>query len=388
MPAPNNTNTAAAMATAGLRPREIDFVTQFNKNWDALRIALGISRPIRKQPGTTLQSVRAKVTLAQSVGEGETINNSGVAYEVVKSKNLTVEKYKTSVTVEAVDRYGAELAVEKTDEAFMDELQAKVMGSFYAFLQTGQLTSIEGSFQMAVAMAIGRVSDKFKKMHRGIGDIAVFVNTLDAHRYIGAAPITIQTLNGIQYVENFVGARVMVLSSDIPQGVVIAIPQGNIDLYYVDPGDSNFAKLGLNYVTQGETNLIGFHAEGNYANATGDVYALMGMTLWAEYIDGIAVVIIDTNNSIPRLASLSLGSLTLSPAFDPDITTYTARTSNTTNTITATGGEDDTVVIKNGSTTVTSGNSATWVDGENVVTVTTTNEAGAVGTYKVYVTKE
>ena len=69
---------------------------------------------------------------------------------------------------------------------------------------------------------------------------------------------------------------------------MLATPVENIDLYYVDPGDSEFAKLGLNYTVQGETNLIGFHAQGNYNTAVGEAFALMGMALWAEYLDGIA----------------------------------------------------------------------------------------------------
>lgn len=68
----------------------------------------------------------------------------------------------------------------------------------------------------------------------------------------------------------------------------------NIHLYYIDPGDSDFARLGLNYTVKGETNLIGVHVEGDYSRATGDMYALMGMKLWAEYLDGIAVITVST----------------------------------------------------------------------------------------------
>ena len=93
------------------------------------------------------------------------------------------------------------------------------------------------------------------------------------------------------------GYRTLILLSDpdIPRGMVVALPVENIDLYYVDPGDSEFAKLGLVYRVQGETNLIGFHAQGNYGTAVGEMFALMGMTLWAEYIDGIAVVTVSAD---------------------------------------------------------------------------------------------
>ena len=76
----------------------------------------------------------------------------------------------------------------------------------------------------------------------------------------------------------------------VARNTVIATPVENMDLYYIDPSDSDFAKLGLNYTTQGETNLIGFHAQGNYGTAVGESYAIMGMALWAEYIDGIAKI--------------------------------------------------------------------------------------------------
>ena len=46
------------------------------------------------------------------------------------------------------------------------------------------------------------------------------------------------------------------------------------------------------YTVDGELPLIGFSAQGRYDRAVGEVFALMGMALWAEYIDGIAVTTI------------------------------------------------------------------------------------------------
>lgn len=101
-----------------------------------------------------------------------------------------------------------------------------------------------------------------------------------------------QTEFGLNYVKNFMGySTVFLLSApDVAKGKVIACPVENIDLYYVDPSDSEFAKLGLEYRVEGETNLIGFHAQGAYHTAVGETYAIMGMKLWAEYLDGIAIV--------------------------------------------------------------------------------------------------
>ena len=276
--------------------REIDFATRFGLNWDSLREILGIMRPIRKTPGTKLHSYLASVTLQSgNVGEGEEVPYSLATVEPVAYADLIIEKYAKAVSIEAVDKYGAEIAVQKTDEAFLNELTGDVLDRFYTFLQNGTLTGNYSDWQMAVAMAIGKVVDKFKTMRRNVTNIAVFVNTLDAYQYLGAATIGLQTAFGISYVKNFMGANTLILSSEIPQNTVIATPVDNIDLYYCDPSDSNYARLGLNYTVAGETNLIGVHANGNYNTVVGELFAIMGMALWAEYLDGIAVVTVDAN---------------------------------------------------------------------------------------------
>ena len=276
--------------------RELDFVTRFGKNWDALREILGIMRPIRKTPGTKLTSYKASMKSealqgGASVGEGEEIPYTEFQVKPVAYDDIVLEKYAKAVSIEAVDKFGAAVAVQRTDDAFLNELQSKVMDDFYTFLTThGTLTPKDPitSFQMGVAMAVGLVVDKFKKIHRDTTNIVVWVNTLDAYEYLGAAGLTVQTAFGMQYVQNFLGAQTVILSSEIERGKIYATPVENIVLYYVDPGDGDYAQLGLNYTVQGETNLIGFHANGNYQTAVGESFAIMGMKLWAEYVDGIA----------------------------------------------------------------------------------------------------
>lgn len=273
--------------------REQDFVSVFNLNWDALRQILGIMRPIRKTPGTSLVTYSASVALESGAVEpGEVIPYSKATVVKTGAKDLTILKYAKAVPIEDVAKYGAEIAIEKSDEAFRNQLQNNVLTDFYAFLNTGALTGAETTWQMALAMAKGKVLDKFNKMRLTVTNVIGFANVLDAYEYIGAADITVQTAFGVSYVENFMGYSTLFLLSDpdIARGTVVACPVENIDLYYIDPGDSEFARLGLNYTTAGETNLIGFHAEGNYSTAVGESYALMGMTLWSEYLDGIAVI--------------------------------------------------------------------------------------------------
>lgn len=277
--------------------REVDFVTRFGQNWEALRDILGIMRPIKKTAGTQLVSYTASVTLAEgTVDAGEVIPYSKATVVETTKEDLTLQKYAKAVPIEDVDKYGAEIAVTKTDDAFLTELQNKVMDDFYTKLtgDTYALTGAYSTFQMAVAMAVGKVRDKFKKMKKDITSVVVFVNTLDAYAYLGQANISIQNMFGIEYVQDFLGAKTMILSSEIEQGKVIAIPSENMVLYYADPS-TEFSKLGLVYTVNGETPLIGFHAQGNYTTAVGESFALMGMALWFEYADGVAIVDIDSD---------------------------------------------------------------------------------------------
>lgn len=274
--------------------REIDFVTRFERNWEHLRDILGIMRPIKKQPGAVLKSKYAEGTLENGkVGEGEEIPYSKFTVKEKPYAEMEVEKYAKAVSIEAIKDHGYENAVQMTDDEFLFQLQTDVTGRFYKYLNTGTLKSTEDTFQMALAMAKGKVLNKFKTMHRSVTNVVGFVNVLDVYKYLGAAEITVQNQFGFQYIQNFMGYGTIFLLGDdeIEQGTVIATPVENINMYYVDPGDSDFARAGLVYTTgAGETNLIGFHTQGNYNTAVSEAFAIMGLTLFAEYIDGIAVV--------------------------------------------------------------------------------------------------
>lgn len=297
-----------------VRAREVDFVTRFERNWEHLREILGVLRMIKKDPGSTLKSKYAQGTLESGkVGEGEEIPYSKFEVKEKSYAEITVEKYAKAVSIEAIKTYGYDVAVELTDDEFLFELQTDVTGRFYTYLKTGSLTSTESTFQMALAMAKGRVEDKFKQMHRSIPNgIVGFVNGLDVYEYIGAANITVQNQFGFQYVKDFMGFNTIFLlsESEIPRGKVIATPVDNIVLYYVDPSDSDFAKAGLVYTVAGETPLIGFHTQGNYHTAVSEAFAIMGMVLFAEYLDGISVISFG--------GSETLGDLTVASAEGTD----------------------------------------------------------------------
>lgn len=295
-------------ADVQVKAREIDFVTRFARNWEHLREIIGIMRPIKKENGAVLKSKYAEGTLQSgNVGEGEEIPYSKFTVLEKPYAEMAIEKFSKAVSIEAIKDHGYDNAVQMTDNEFLYLLQTNVTDRFYDYIKTGTLRSTEATFQMALAMAKGRVENKFKQMHRTATGTVGFVNVLDVYKYLGAANVTVQNRFGFEYIKDFMGFNTIFLVSDdeIPQGTVIATPVENIVLYYVDPSDSDYARAGLEYTVAGETPLLGFHTQGNYRTAVSEAFAIMGLTLFAEYIDAVAVI---------SVTGSAIGDLTVSSA--------------------------------------------------------------------------
>lgn len=301
--APDN---MTGQAQIQVRAREIDFVTSFGKNLQALLDILGITRMIRKENGSALKTKEVKGTLQSGdVPEGNEIPLSQYTVEEKVFDTIKIDKYRKSVSIEAIAERGYDAAVQSTDEEFKSDLTNVVSDRFYAQLKAGSLVGHESTWQMAFAMAIGKVVNKFQEMKRTATGISVWVNTLDVYKYLGAADITLQTAFGFKYMKNFMGADTVFVTSQIPEGVVIATLINNIAAYYVDPGDSEFAKAGLQYTTDSATGFIGFHVQGTYERAISDMFAIMGLRLFCEYLDAIAYI------SVGGADTQTLGNLTV-----------------------------------------------------------------------------
>lgn len=290
-----------------VQAREIDFVTSFTRNIQQLLDILGISRPIEKANGTLLYRNTVNGMLKDgNVGEGEKVPFSNFKVSGDPVGSVAIRKYAKAVTLESIAEHGYERAVTLSDEEFKVQLQNIILNDFYSFLLTGTLTSTEKDFQMAMSMAAGRVRHKFQTIGRAITGVAEFVNTLDVYRYIGGANISVQTAFGMSYVKNFMGIDYLFFSSEIPQGTVIATPVNNIVSYYVNPANSEFARAGLVYTTDPTLPMLGFHIKGDYDHVQSESYALMGIKLFAEYIDAVSVVTVD---STPTLGTLTVNSV-------------------------------------------------------------------------------
>ena len=71
--------------------------------------------------------------------------------------------------------------------------------------------------------------------------------------------------------------------------IALAADHGGFELK--EAVKAHLEELGLEYMTGlGETNLIGVANTAEYGRVSGETHVLHGLTLWAEYLDAIAVV--------------------------------------------------------------------------------------------------
>ena len=300
------------MANSGITPRAIDFLTSFQEDWSHLLNIMGVTRMIPKVSGTTLRATKATVSLYNSPNEGDEIPFSQATLTEVPIADITLEKYAKGVSMEEISKNGYDVAIVKTDNAFKFELQKKIKKAMYDFLGTGTLTAIDTTFQMALAMAKGRVLDAQSKLNVTGGEIIGFVNYLDFYNYLGGASITVQTAFGMNYVQDFMGYRTIFLcdTTEVPRNKVIATPADNMVAYFINPGEIDFSAAGLEYAVVGVTPILGFHANGDYDHATANAYAVMGLYMFAEYLDLIAVEEVEASGSIGSITLVSAAGTT------------------------------------------------------------------------------
>lgn len=92
------------------------------------------------------------------------------------------------------------------------------------------------------------------------------------------------------------------------------------------------------------------------------------------------------NPAVAALRALAIGALTLSPTFDPNVTTYTAKTTNASDMISTVPTTGALTNIRANGSKVQNGGAITWLDGENTVSATVANGT-QTKQYTVTVTK-
>lgn len=265
------------------RAREQEFVELFGYSIKKLMEALGVTRKIPKTAGTVLKTYKATGTLEDGgVAEGELIPLSHYKVDPVSYKEIVLKKWRKATSAEAIVERGYDQAVEMTTDAMLRDVQKGVRKDFFDFLATGTGAATGVGLQATLAQAWGQLQVKFEDDEI---EAVYFVNPLDAADYLATASISTQTAFGMSYVENFLGLGTVIFNSSVPKGKIYATAKQNIVLYYIPVNGADLNNA-FNF-TSDATGLIGIHEEADYPHMTAEDVVASGVTLFAEYIDGV-----------------------------------------------------------------------------------------------------
>ena len=275
------------------RVREIEFTLRFTENAKKLMEALGVTRKIAKQAGTTLKYYKATGTLEDGeVAEGDTIPLSQYVTEAVTFDEITFKKWRKATSAEAIVERGYDQAVTMTTDRMLKDVQKGIRTDFFDFLATGTGAATGDTFQAALAQSWGQLQILFED-----DDIEAvyFMNPLDVADYLATAQITTQTAFGMTYVENFLGLGTVIFNSSVPQGTVYATAKDNLVLYYIPVNGADLQEAFS--FTSDLTGYVGIHEEPDYTNMTASDTVVSGMVLFAERIDGVVVATIGADEA-------------------------------------------------------------------------------------------
>ena len=267
------------------RVRAIDFNMQFTGSLKKFMEAMGVTRKIAVQEGTTLKALKVTGSLENgSVAEGELIPLSH--YETVETPvgEAVLNKWRKSTTAEAILKGGYEQAVGDTTDKMVKDVQAKIRNDFFTFIATGTGSATGKGLQAALASGWGNLQVLWED---DTVDTVYFINPLDAAAYLGTAQITLQTAFGMSYIENFLGLGTVFMSSKVPQGKFYATAKENIVAYYINIASGEVA--GVFKLVADETGYIGIREYLDEDHARVNDLVMSGVTFFPERLDGIVV---------------------------------------------------------------------------------------------------
>ena len=281
MAAETNTIMKADVA----RVRAIDFNYQFTGSLRKMIEALGVTRKIAVQEGTTLKALKVTGTLQSgTVAEGELIPLSH--YETVETPvgEAVLNKWRKGTTAEAILKGGYEQAVGATTDQMVKDIQKTIRNAFFTFLATGTATATGTGLQAALADGWGNLQVLWED---DAVETVYFLNPLDVSAYLGTAQVTMQTAFGMNYIENFLGLGTVFLNSKVPQGKFYATAKENVVMYYINVSNGDIASAFQ--LTTDETGYVGIREYPDEDHARVMDLVMSGVTFFPERLDGIVV---------------------------------------------------------------------------------------------------
>lgn len=285
------TNEQFTPTLSALDAKTIDFVYRFGNDMRDFLNVLGLFNTRAVVEGYTINTKVAddSAVLADgNVDEGDIIPLSYATFGEGTSVRMGSKKWRKVTSYEAIQEYGFDEAVDRTDRAVINEIQAGIRTDLFDFVDSKavlQDTVATGSLQGAVATAWGYLEQLFE----GSNSTIAFVNPMDIAKYIGTSDITMQTSFGITYLQGFTNT-VIIASNKVTKGTILATVPENLTFYYIPANSEGGQAFDLRTDDSG---WIGVGRDKTNQNLTVESIFVTGVKILPEIENGLVKVNID-----------------------------------------------------------------------------------------------
>ena len=274
--------TAAADMTPEI---SVDFVSKITQNIRELQEVLGITEMEPMASGTTVKIYKMEqVNTPEQVGEGETIALTKIQRTLVKTIDLTLEKFRRNTSAELIQKVGREMAINQADEKLVKGIQKAIKQKFYDVLLTGTGEANGTTLQSTLANIWGTL----QKKHEDEEVTPVyFVSPDDVADYLGNSQISMQNAFGMSYVKDFLGMGTVIITPRLSAGQVVGCAKENLHGVYIPANSGDVARtFGL---TSDTTGLVGMNHSTDSTNATVNTLAMAGVVFYPELLDAVVI---------------------------------------------------------------------------------------------------
>lgn len=276
---PDNETTTSDLAPA----ISIDFTSRIADNIATLQRILGIVDMTPMAAGTLIKLYTETVVLADQVEEGETIELSKVKRELAKTIELGLGKYRKQVTAEAIQKFGRDRAINRTDEKLITEVRKQVKRDFFSAISLG--TGDAGShteLQATLAAVWAKLQHRYEDM-----DVTpiFFISSDDVADYLAKHEVTVQTAFGWSYIEKFLGLGTTFVHPGLKKGEVAGTVVENLNGAYVPANGGDLAESFQ--LTGDESGLVGMTHQIVTDNASITTLLFCSVVFYPEYLDGV-----------------------------------------------------------------------------------------------------
>lgn len=264
------------------KAQDINLVTRFESDLHNLLAVLNKTDVEVMAPGSAYKIYKVSGSLSTAtVAEKAEIPDSGYEMGDATTIELTYTKYRNLASIEEIGKKGYDMAVGKTGESMLRDIQKGIRSTIFTAIATGTGTATGTDFQSQVAAAAAYIAEKFEDE---ACTPVFFANPADVYDYLGSHSVTLEQNFGLSYLENFMGIGNVIVDSNVAEGSVYGTATENLSVVAASVASIPGMELQVD-----RSGIIGVHTGAKYENGAIQTVAYSGLSVQPIYEDRIVI---------------------------------------------------------------------------------------------------